>query len=293
MVIILIIILFILLIIYYIYRYFRDSARDIESEYSLNEYFFMLNLAENNNETVVLLKTHIWNDEIEKFANKIRNETKNIGVDFYILMHDNSKSEIIKKVKNDDLRSRTLVFSEDEIKNLYTKGFYNMWLSNHWILMWFYRKSGGKYKYYWSVEYDVRIIGDSSIIFGYKGTEDFVYPIKPIQDPNWYWKSYYIGGKLTDKDKYYGYLQLARYSKRFLDYLDTCYRAGENGQDELITYSLFKRGKFTGTHNFLSKFIGFWYWDVKPGNFEKYKKLWETESTEDRNFVRIFHPVKT
>src|SRR5204863_4500479 len=109
------------------------------------------------------------------------------------------------------------------------------------------------YQYYWSIEYDVRISGDSSKIWNYSGSEDFIYPIEPFQDPNWGWKEYYIGGPLVDSTKWYGYLQLARYSKKFLEYLDKYYTSGENGQDEMVTFSLFKRGiieiNLTGNKN--------------------------------------------
>lgn len=212
-------------------------------------------------------------------------------------MHSNDYS-LINNIKDYSLRKYVLMFSESDIKNVYKKGFYSMWLSNHWILMWFYRKFRNKYEYYWSIEYDVRISGNSKKIWTYNGTEDFIYPIEPFKNPNWIWKNHYIGGKLNDDTKYYGYLQLARYSNKFLDYLDKCYQSGENGQDEMITFSLFKRGQkeigLTGSKDLLAKLIKN-SWSVDNSESDKNKKSLEESETEyktNKNHLRIFHPVK-
>lgn len=244
----------------------------------------------------LLFKTHHWTDDIEKFAKKLQKETNN-KVDYYILMHSDNY-QLINKVKDPSLKKHIAVFSQNDIIKTYQKGFYSMWLSNHWILMWFYRKLGGRqsfpYQYVWTMEYDVRISGNSSQIWTYAGDEDFIYPIPVFQDPNWRYKDHYVGGKLTDKDKYYGYLQLARYSRKFLAYLDKCYESGENGQDELITFSLFKRGKFKGSHQLLNNLIKD-SWSVSSEDSEKHKKLYfnaETEYHKNDKHLRIFHPIK-
>jgi hypothetical protein len=256
---------------------------------------------------VVLLKTHVWNDNLEKFVKKIKNEilirpegeSVHQNIDFYILMHSNNY-DLINSIKDNELRKYVLMFSEDNIKKTYSKGFYSMWLSNHWILMWFYHKFWNKYKYYWSMEYDVRISGNSLKIWKYSGSEDFIYPIEPFKNPNWAWKNHYVGGKLNDDTKYYGYLQLARYSNKFLDYLDKIYRSGENGQDEMITFSLFKRGqnddktRLTGSKDLLAKLIKN-SWSVDNSESDKNKKSLEESESEfqtDKNYLRIFHPVK-
>lgn len=240
--------------------------------------------------TALIFKTHIWSSKIEKFTLKLKRETNNY-IDFYILMHSDDK-KLIKKIKNLDLKKHVIMFSENEIKNMYKTGFYSMWLSNHWILLWFFNKY--PYEYIWSMEYDVRISGNSTRIWTYKGTEDFLYPIEPFKDPNWTFKDYYVGGKLNDDDKYYGYLQLTRYSKHFLQYLHKCFKEGENGQDELIIYSLFKRGKFTGSNTFLNSLIKD-SWTVDPNfsdtNTTSYEKS-EKEYEHNNNHLRIFHPVK-
>ena len=250
-----------------------------------------------NNSIVVLFKTHVWNDQIESFVKKIKNETIPHHIDFYVLMHSNDYT-LLKKINDIDIKKSVLIFSEKDIKKIYSKGFYDMWLSNHWILMWFFKQFKSKYQYYWSIEYDVRISGDSTRIWKYVGTEDFICPYEPFQNPDWTWKHHYVGGKLDDQTKWYGYLQLARYSKKFLEYLDKHYLNGENGQDELITFSLLKRGEseigLIGSNKLLYEFIHD-SWTVDNADSEKHKKMFadsETKPKINTDHLIIFHPVK-
>jgi len=271
---------------YYIYRYV--SRQKIPTQVQGKQPI------KNNNSTVVLLKTHVWTDDLEKFALKLKNETIPYGIDFYILMH-NDDNQLPNKIKNRDLSKYVLTFSESEIRKVYSKGFFSMWLSNHWILMWFYKQHQNKhYEYFWTIEYDVRISGDSSKLWKYTGTKDFLYPVGPFKDKNWTFKHHYVGGKLSDKDKYYGYLQLARYSNQFLKFLDSSYTAGENGQDEMITFSLFKRGNFTGSDRLLRNLIKD-SWSVDNTTVAKNKQLFdksENDYRSDSTHLRIFHPIK-
>jgi flagellar basal body-associated protein FliL len=263
----------------------------------------------------VLFKTHVWNDNMEEFVKKIKNEimtststlnhTNPSRIDFYILMHSDDLT-LPKKIKDSDLNKYVLVFKESDIKKIYKQGFFSMWLSNHWILMWFFKQFKDKYQYYWSIEYDVRISGNSSKIWNYSGTEDFIYPFDPFKDPEWTWKNHYVSGSteiipnepLTDDTKWYGYLQLARYSKKFLEYLDKHYNAGENGQDELITFSLFKRGcsefGLTGSKNLLYDLIKN-SWSVFNSDSDKHKKILEESDSKyqtNPNQLLISHPIK-
>jgi len=280
-----IIIIFILSIMYIAYITYQYISSKSFCKKKIHEYF--------GKKTVLIIKTHTWNDNLENFIRKLINESTTHGIDFFILMHsDNHK--LINKIKDTNLKKYVLMFTEKDIRKVYNKGFYSMWLSNHWILMWFYKLYKNKYDYFWSIEYDVRISGDSSKLWKYNGVEDFIYPIEPFKDPKWRYKNHYVGGKLTDKNKYYGYLQLARYSNKFLAYLDTCYQSGENGQDELITFSLFKRGNFTGSKTILNDLIKK-SWSVDSSDTQKYKKLLtesEKKYQSDKSHLTIFHPIK-
>lgn len=242
--------------------------------------------------TVVLLKSHIWNDDIEKFAIKIYNETINFGIDFFLLLVTNDNIPTFEKIKSDTIKNVTIKLTEANIKNVYSSGFFSMWMSNHWILMWFYKKYVGKYQYFWSVEYDVRISGNSTRIWNYNSTLDFLYPQGNFRHTRHIFKDQYVGGKMKDIDKFYGFLQLARYSHRALAYLDSCFMRGENGQDELIIFSLLNRAKLTGSKAFLGSLMGGrWTWDSKyiPINKETYEKA---ESNLHNNHLLIFHPIK-
>ena len=243
---------------------------------------------------VVLLKTHVWNEDIEKFAMKIRTETYPHGIDFFILMHNND-DQPYDKIKNDQIKSFVLKFTEAEIKSIYPVGFYSMWMSNHWILMWFYRQYASQYKYFWSVEYDVRIVGNSSKIWKYQSSYDFLYPLGNYRHAGHIYNDCYVGGKLTTLGKFRGYLQIARYSDQALEYLNKCYEEGENGQDELITFSLLNRGQLTGSQKFLQSLIrGKWSWENKYSEQNKiiYEKLNILEKSSRKGNVFILHPIK-
>ena len=243
-----------------------------------------------NMKSVVILKSHVWNDNLGKFAQKIKNETSYHKIDFFIIIHSDDKF-LIKMIPL-SLKNNVLCVTTNIISNLYEVGFYNMWLSNHWILMWFF-KNYSNYDYYWSIEYDVRITGDSSKLWTYSGKEDFIYPIKTFQAKYWTWKDYYTGTLFQDKDKWYGYLQLARYSSKFLSFLDFHFLRNENGQDELIIFTLLHYGKslgiLTGSERILNSAIHD-SWSVDANDSEKHKKY--IVFRKNNKELAIYHPVK-
>lgn len=280
-----ILLLLLFFMVYLNYLLYKGLFSKIESSNSTKE--------KNASQTVVLFKSHLWNDSLENFALKLKSETVPQDIDFYILLHDEN-GQLLPKIKNPELRQHVMTFKEADIKKLYQHGFYGMWLSNHWILMWFYQKHKNQYQYFWSIEYDVRISGNSTKLWKYQGTEDFLYPIKPFKDPHWPWRNHYVGGKLTNDTKYYGYLQLARYSNKFLEHANECFESGENGQDEMIMFSLLKRGNFKGSKKILSRLIHN-SWSVMSSDSDKHKKLFEESETEygtNESHLRIFHPIK-
>jgi hypothetical protein len=206
-------------------------------------------------------------------------------------MHTDN-GEIYETIKSPVIKNIVLKFTEEEIKSIYTVGFFSMWLSNHWILMWFYRQFKQKYKYFWSTEYDVRISGDSSKIWKHESTNDFLYTLGNYRNINNKYNDHYVGGKLSELEKYHGYLQLARYSNSALEYLNKCFEEGENGQDELIIFSLLNRAKFVGSKKFLQTLIrGTWTWQdsYSASNRKIYEQM---ENPIYRKHTHIFHPVK-
>lgn len=239
---------------------------------------------------VVLLKTHLWSDDIEKFATKIYNETHTLDVDFFILMH--MRENEIYNVKNDKIEKIIIRFTEADIKSIYSSGFISMWLSNHWILMWFYKNFGSNYKYFWSVEYDIRISGNSSKIWLNNSSFDFLYTKGNYRNVNHPYMKLYKGSILTDSEKYIGYLQLARYSDKALEYFDEWFTKGENGPDELIIYSLINKSGLSESKIFLQSFIaGVWTWENKYSSNNK--KIYNyCESLKNSNHLYIFHPIK-
>lgn len=246
--------------------------------------------------TVIIYKTHVWNYSIEKFVRKIRSEAEDYGIDLFILLQKDS-SQKLEYLKDTSLKNNIIMFSEAEIKNVYVEGYFNLWLCNHWILMWFFKKYPN-YSYYWSIEYDVRISGDSSKIWAYNGSEDFIYPVQEFQHSDWAWKNHYVGHQFNDNNKWYGYLQLTRYSKRFLIYLDKHFTNNENGQDEMIIFSLFKKGVneigLTGNFSILNNLIQD-SWSVDNTTSKKHKKLFNSSKKEYKkndDHLLILHPIK-
>lgn len=294
---IIIILVGIILIVYVIYlliSYFRNNSKTVEKLSLLSS--DSNNIIHSINDKVLIFKTHIWHDELESFAKKIENETVPNNVDYYILMHSDDYT-LKNKIVDTSLRNRVLMYSEAEIKKMYDKGFYSMWLCNHWILMWFFKKYPN-YRYYWSMEYDVRIVGNSSKIWLYPGNQDFLYPVKPFQDPNWIWRNHYSGTRFNNSNKWYGYLQLTRYSNKFLNYLDYYFNLNENGQDEMVIFSIFKHGisdaNLTGSHKLLNSLIND-SWSVSNDDNDKHKKLLRKSHDKykiDKNHLQIFHPIK-
>ena len=239
---------------------------------------------------VVIMKTHVWSLHLEKFAHKLFTECSGVGIDFYIIMHDDD-GYLTEKVESDIIKKLIFVVTEIEIKKMYLSGFFSMHLSNHWLLMWFYSKFSDKYDYFWTIEYDVRINGDSSIIWNNQTNHDFIYVRGNYINDSHQHNNTYVGDKLSLREKYHGFLQISRYSNKFLKYLHQCFSEGENGQDEMIIFSLCHRGKFTLTNEPLKSLIGGkWTWKDK---FSFYNlQFYEYYQSNLSNKMVIFHPVK-
>lgn len=239
---------------------------------------------------VVVMKTHIWSSSLEKFTHKIYNECTTVGIDFFIVMHSDD-GKLLNEIESDDIRSRVMLVNKSEIKALYPSGFLSMHLSNHWLLMWFYKSHREFYDYFWTIEYDVRISGNSSIIWNTELDHDFVFVMgNYVKDTNNY-NNTYTGDKLSLKEKYHGFLQISRYSNKFLEYLDQCFLNGENGQDEMIIFSMCHRGKFTMTKSLLAPLVrGKWTWQKEFSLYNLH--LYEYYQANFLDKVYIFHPVK-
>jgi hypothetical protein len=235
------------------------------------------------------MKTHVWCQELDEYAVKVKAEC-GTTCDFFILFHQEEgrdKNGIISP----ELQENVLTFSENEIKAIYQEGYYGIWLSNHWILMWFYQKYPD-YKYYWSVEYDVRISGRTDRIWNMESDVDFLYVIggHPDSDPKRLYRECYTGDLMGKIPKIFGMLQLARYSSAAIQYLDDKYKSNENGQDELVTHTLMKHSGLTTSRYLLQPLIGgIWTWDARYSNHNR-RLYYMCDRVTDRNW--IFHPIK-
>jgi hypothetical protein len=235
----------------------------------------------------VIFKTHIWNDDIEAYVNKLLTLLDSIKTHFWILLHDES-GKLLHRIP-DSLKAITISFTESMLKELYdSETFFGIHTSNHWIMMYFWKKFSfnQNYDYLWSMEYDVRISGDARIIFSLNSDEDFVYTMGFRRNPSNRYYNIYTG---TNPNRFQGYVQLARYSKKALDTFDAEFSKKINGQDELIIYTLVHESNMKINGVFLKSFIkGEWTWDNSKSTLNKiiYNNYVEI------NKVAIFHPVK-
>lgn len=231
---------------------------------------------------VVLFKTHKWDADIEKRFRKIESEA---GADkVWVVYHGKS---VPAKVRN--------LHACPSLEKVYKKGFFGAWLSNHWLLMSWWKSRGRAMKdvdWVWSIEYDVGIVGDSGHLWRavHESTDaDLLGSFGPFQDESWPYKDNYVG-VMADSDKWFGYVQLSRYSRRFLDYMDAAFERGENGQDEMMIYSLAKRGGFTIETEPLHCLQGFW--SALGNDAHDAIHAHDSQQSEPTGLVQLFHPVK-
>lgn len=252
--------------------------------------------------TAIFIKSHLWGESIEKFVEKIYNEVYNSNdddniIDFYLLIQDTVLQDTLFKIfydefincKNKNNNNDIIkIYSEETIRNMYPNGVINMWMSNHIIELWFYNNFAKEYDYIWSIEYDARIVGDSSYFWKLNITDDLIIPndiIKVHKTNIWYNK---IHESFKENEKYHVDLQIHRTSKRFLDKLHELFTKGINGQDEIIYGSVCMKYNFSYNYTVLNKKI-----NGKWSPFSKYSN-YNTQiinSINDNN-IYIFHPVK-
>lgn len=234
---------------------------------------------------VILYKTHVWTDDIELDVIQLMQETKD---DFRVILHDET-GDLISTIKSEKVKSVTLCVTEAVIRSIYVEGWVDMFLSNHWILMWFF-KQHDYYDYYWSMEYDVKVIGNSEKIWSISSQADFLYPIgnRKVRINNKYTRT----AKKLDMPLYAGFMQIARYSKRALEYLDLHYAEGINAQDEIATFTILNKSDLSMDDKPLRKMIqGTWSYDdyYQDDNIRCYNALSHL-ITKDETY--ILHPIK-
>jgi len=249
--------------------------------------------------TAICFKTHIWNKGIHNFIKKIykdcddsnkkalNNFKGEFDLDFYVLIPD-----YLEKNINQDIIKFTKIYKEEDIKNLYKNGFYSMWISNHFIELWFNKTFGEKYEYIWFIDYDVKILGDTNYFWRSELTEDLLIPRNmTLLKENW--KFYdYVHESLLKEERYMCPKQFYRISKKLLIKLDELFESGINGHNEIIIGSICKKFNFTYNSNFLNQTIqGIWTENPEYSkyNYENYNKLINNVNSWK---PYIFHPIK-
>lgn len=248
--------------------------------------------------TVICYKTHILNKVIIDFIKKLYKDCDNSNkemldnfkgeydIDFFLLIPDYLEKELPENFK-----SFTKIYKEEEIQNLYEKGFYSMWLSNHFIELWFYKNFGEKYNYFWFIDYDVRILGDGCYFWRNELTQDLIIPKNiTLIDANWKFYNF-LHESFLENERYICLKQIYRISKTFLNKLDILFNEGINGHCELIIGCVCKKYNFSYDHTFINQRIqGIWTHnpDFSAYNIETYNKF--VSSIIIKPY--IFHPIK-
>lgn len=235
----------------------------------------------------ILFKTHKFSKAIRDRYEKVVSESKGLA-DVFLVVHGD--------VRIDDGEERRLFrVSDGELARVYDRGFVDPWLSNHWLLMAWWKRVGraGGYQFVWSVEYDVGIVGNSAELWGEPSGADLIASYGPFQDSAWPYKDRYFCDTAAsaclarrDEDKWYGYVQISRYSARFLDYMDHVFESGENGQDEMMIFSLAKKGQFSIDTEAVACRQGFW--SAQGADAALAKKAY----TAPARSLTLFHPIK-
>ncbi len=232
----------------------------------------------------VLFKTHILNYALCNYIKKIYNECNNYNINqtnhfliFQLLIPDNITYKI-----PDEFKEFTKIYNEeDDIKNLYKnikdEDFKNIHNSNYFITLWFYKYFGESYDFFWSIDYDVRILGNSIDIFSDKSTFDLLIP-KNI---------------LCKDDKFYTSTQICRLSKLLLKKINKNLKKGIYYNNETIYATICKKYNFTYNYTYLNNFIqGIWTSnpEYNSHNIESFNRI-----IKNKNNVKtyIFHPIKS
>lgn len=236
----------------------------------------------------VYIKTHLWDNDIKEFVYKISNDCSiNNNVKFFLL----AQSDIEKKIP-EDIMKFTKIYTPRNIEKFYKKGFLSLWLSNHIITQWFYFNYGKEYDYIWSIEYDVRILGDSNYIWNFNNNADLITPCELIKTNSYYTWDKTLNSFFTTNERYKALLQLHRVSKNFIMKLHELFNKGINGQDELIYGSVCKKYNFNYNTSFLQNIIG-GIWHTSPMFSNHNKKIYNNMKKLNNISIKIFHPIKS
>jgi hypothetical protein len=117
----------------------------------------------------------------------------------------------------------------------------NLWASNHWILMWFWKAVGRSLglQHVWSVEYDVRSTGQLSELWASNSDTDYISSTPIVRAAN---DAYWSSSVPWASNKFIAQKQIFRVSARFLEYLNDAFLKCQNGQDEITLATHARRG---------------------------------------------------
>ena len=224
---------------------------------------------------LVVFVAHIWNNDIDVYFKSLKQSCAVYNIDLVILACG-TRFESEEKIFRPSL---------DEIKLMYSKNFHakGLWACNHWILLWLWKVWAKEecYDHVWSIEYDVRTLGDLYTLWSLDTSIDYVSStsIQPYSTEG-FW-----GPNIGFRPTHTALKQIFRCSYNFLNYLDEKCREGLTGQDECTLATHAQQFKYTNLKSYLCA-------GYSPQKNDAILRLWQNEKKQQTKMLKIFHPIK-
>jgi hypothetical protein len=176
----------------------------------------------------VVVVAHVWSDGVASGVAPFLESAARCGVDAHVLLVGVGGSRVPLGRLGPHVRVHRA--APRDVWSLYNSGWLNGWESNHWCLMWWWRRAGrGLYDRVWSVEYDVRAAGCVDALWRVAPGADYVSstPCTLLEG--------------AAPHEYAALKQVFALSAAFADALDAAIARGDNGRDETVIATCARR----------------------------------------------------
>lgn len=254
--------------------------------------------------TALLIATHKWTRSVAEGMLPFMASAHRCGLDVHVLLAapPSAAFEPLPPRPRDlpPYATWTAVAAAD-VRALYASGFVDHSRSNHWNLMWWWRAVGrpGEYDAVWSLEYDVRAVGNVDALWGAPSpTADFVSTVaaRPLEPVFTHFFTREMEAELHGATRVCAWKQVFRASERVLDAWDAAFARGANGCDEAVLTSLAYSGGYELDD--VARFIDAPSW--LGGLMPWAKQQWERHAAAaaaratapTANALTLYHPIK-
>ena len=250
--------------------------------------------------TALVIPTHQWSPSIEQGMRPFIDSALAEGMAVHVVFTPSLSTAKFTRGAHLDPRVCVNRTTPEAIRSLYPgrRGFYGMWKSSHFTLLWFWMIIGARrrYAHVWFIEADVRSAGNVARLWSAVSDDvDYVtsWPIT-ILPPGHGASRKFVGPVrlLPRTRRFFALKQVIRMSARLLARLNTDFARGSNGQDESVLATLARSYKMRTAH--LADFTdNTWTWDKKRTKQASAAwRRWVAGDPRGRGRLRLFHPVK-